>query len=382
LQYTPSPTGALVNSLGAVSCVSATACEALGQTQSAGDAGAPFGEAWNGTAWTLQTIPAVSGATFSGLPSLSCTSANACTAVGATTDGAGTQTLISEQWNGTAWSMQPMAQPAGTQFQINSVSCPAANACEAVGVVVNGSAAPLAEFWNGTAWSIQPISSAGSLTAVSCSAANSCQAVGFGTAESWNGTAWTAETVPTPANTTGLTLFGVSCPSANSCEAVGNAGIPASGPTNPGGEAVVASWNGNAWTSTGLTNPTGEQEAALNSISCTTAGSCEAVGSQDTQGNSFGVVTTLAENWNGLSWSVDTTPAADISNLTSVSCAPTCEAVGDQTNTGPLPQSLPQMAEVKTTPLATTPPPTSGGGGLAGLLTDLLGLVTTLLGAL
>jgi hypothetical protein len=63
-------------------------------------------------------------------------------------------------------------------------------------------------------------------------------------------------------------------------------------------------------------------------VSCTTAHACEAVGSDDYPD----VVSTLAEVWNGIAWSVQTTPnpGPAESFLYGVSCtaANACEAVG------------------------------------------------------
>jgi hypothetical protein len=69
-------------------------------------------------------------------------------------------------------------------------------------------------------------------------------------------------------------------------------------------------------------------------VSCATVTNCVAVGSST---NSSGASVTLAEQWNGSSWSVQTTPnpsAALDSYLSSVSCAAatSCTAVGQYLN--------------------------------------------------
>ena len=67
----------------------------------------------------------------------------------------------------------------------------------------------------------------------------------------------------------------------------------------------------------------------LNSVSCTSATNCVAVGDYMDQADTSD--TTLAEQWNGTSWTVLTTPSpVTFSALVSVSCpsATHCVAVG------------------------------------------------------
>lgn len=67
----------------------------------------------------------------------------------------------------------------------------------------------------------------------------------------------------------------------------------------------------------------------LNDVSCTSATACTAVG---TYSNASETIVTLAERWDGVAWSVQSTPNPEAisSTLTSVSCssATTCMAVG------------------------------------------------------
>jgi hypothetical protein len=94
----------------------------------------------------------------------------------------------------------------------------------------------MSQSWNGSAWTLSPVASLPSTTAsglnqVSCSAATSCMAVGvdvktgvfstFPLAEQWNGTSWTAPTLGAPSGSTGGDLNGVSCVSTIDCMTVG-----------------------------------------------------------------------------------------------------------------------------------------------------------------
>ena len=76
-------------------------------------------EGWDGTSWATRATPNPTGAADSHLSGISCTSATACTAVGNYIDGAvggsGTEVPLAERWNGTAWKIQPMPNPAGAQ---------------------------------------------------------------------------------------------------------------------------------------------------------------------------------------------------------------------------------------------------------------------------
>src|SRR6202030_1256015 len=82
--------------------------------------------------------------------SVSCPSKDACTAVGLADPGVTSgSTDLAERWNGTAWSVQNMpAAPQGGSLVL--VSCPTATACTAVGRTSTGF---FAEGWNGSAWS-------------------------------------------------------------------------------------------------------------------------------------------------------------------------------------------------------------------------------------
>ena len=112
----------------------------------------------------------------------------------------------------------------------------------------------------------------------------------------------------------------VSCPSTGTCVAVGRTDNSA---------LLSEVRSGSTWTVVTIPDPGG---GLLNSISCTSASSCEAVG----QATPSSTTQTLAEVWNGSSWSIQSTPnpsGANNSGLSGVSCtsASACEAVGEST---------------------------------------------------
>jgi hypothetical protein len=330
-QHTPNPaedTAASVspNLLG-VSCPAADFCEAVGSYQ-LGGVELALAEAWNGHGWTMQRFPVPVGDNSAGLNQVSCTSAQFCEAAGFGSGSHGDVTLAAT-WNGTSWHLQRTRNPAGSAFnQLNAVSCSSPAFCEAWGSGNSGAA--FAEQWNGTSWGLQTVPSNVTVNSVSCVSATVCEAVGSGgTALAWNGSSWTAQTLPSPASSAGLS--GVSCVSPTFCELVG--AFNNNGPDVP----LAAVWNGSTWSMQSAPNPAHATFTGLDSVSCISAGSCEAGGSYQ-QVVTSGDPIALAEGWNGSAWLLQravTPPGATQNLLGSVSCvsASFCEAVGEHLNT-------------------------------------------------
>ena len=78
--------------LGAVSCVSAKSCRAVG-SYSVGGPDRTLAESWNGRVWSL-TSSASPASNFNEFDGVSCTGATNCTAVGLQNSGSGPETLI------------------------------------------------------------------------------------------------------------------------------------------------------------------------------------------------------------------------------------------------------------------------------------------------
>lgn len=323
--------GHINNGLSGVSCPSPTSCVAVGDSDVGGRK--TLAETWNGTAWSL--VPSPSRLAASYLLGVSCLSATDCTAVGVSQRAKSdtqSRTLI-ETWNGTAWSLVPSPNPSGgTGFDaLSGVSCVSASFCAAVGYHGKSpTTKALIETWNGSAWSVASSPEQGtgsSLSGISCLSASSCTAVGAysssglisGTlVESWNGGTWSV--VPSPnAGTAGNNSFsGVSCVSASFCTAVGTY------VATDAFQTLAEVWNGSTWSvvptqDTG-SNPT---DQGLQSVSCTSASACIAVGSYEIQA------------WNGSTWSLDSAPEPPFfAGLSSVSCvsATMCMAAGDRSH--------------------------------------------------
>ncbi|HEY2576051.1 MAG TPA: hypothetical protein VGI74_07060 [Streptosporangiaceae bacterium] len=187
----------------------------------------------------------------------------------------------------------------------------------------------LAELWTSSGWQVLDTrfpSSDDHLGGVSCWAASDCIAVGgdrgFGgshlpLAESWSGGPWVTMTTPSLGATDYNTMFdSVSCTSANWCMAVG-----VYDNTSHDTFTLTEIWNGKQWAK--VTAP----GTGLASVSCTSPSSCLAVSSSTVQ------------HWNGTAWSVILTiqPPPGAPGFSSVKClsASDCLLVGGN-GTAPL----------------------------------------------
>jgi hypothetical protein len=289
-------------------------------------------------AWSIQEPPEASGSTEGVLAAVSCSAESACTAVGHYHQNGGTLRLLAERFNGTTWSLQTAAEPAGSiTGQLNGVSCPSATNCIAVGSSVSATdqGEALAERWNGTAWASEVLPKPATapriaLSAVSCSSTTSCVAVGYfyagseyqPLAESFNGTKWTVEEPPHPTEGSGGLLHAVSCFSSSACTAVG---VFVSG--SPHRVVPLAErWNGTSWSAEEPTVvPAGATtESGLWGVSCPTATACIASGKGPKTAS-------LVETWSGGSWTAaePATPTGTTwGMLKDVSCTSTTACVG------------------------------------------------------
>src|SRR3982074_2233936 len=82
-----------------------------------------------------------------------------CVAAGSYQDATGVTVALLERWNGSVWRLQRApALRTSISTTTTGVSCSSAASCIAVGYFQqpSGTFAPLAENWDGTAWTIQP----------------------------------------------------------------------------------------------------------------------------------------------------------------------------------------------------------------------------------
>ena len=345
-------------------CANALECWAVGITLLNIGGGqsfpSPLMESWNGSTWTLVPLPLPDGE-GGGLFDATCVNGSDCWAVGgAVTAGNGnpTGTLI-EQWNGTSWSVVPSPTPSGPGVVgaiLSSVSCASASNCMAVGYAtdLNGNnLTDVTEQWNGSSWTIVPSAATGQafdqLTRVQCLSAADCWAVGNagpasqmsgflpifpgavgdqGLIEHWDGSAWSIVPSTTEPLPSGGYLSGLQCVGDSDCWASGAT-------TDVNGNAsgiLMEHWDGTSWSDTSASVPGSDAPGMLAGISCLSAVQCWAVGSTGSfnNGGSGPKPQSLVEYWNGSSWSVEPSPnVAFLSFLNSVSCVPSVGCVAD-----------------------------------------------------
>jgi hypothetical protein len=314
-----------------------------------------------GLVWSVQPTPFSPGI----VSGVSCVSARFCTAVGTTDENVGpTAGTTAMGWDGRRWRIQPTPDPDPANEALRAdntlagVSCTSSKVCVAVGEYNPSSfspdgihtvlvAMPLAERWNGVRWSLLTFPSlpsgarAGGLSAVSCTSSRICMAVGSSTdfsplimfAERWDGTSWSAESMPKPVGATYPFVSGLSCTSSTFCTAVGS--YLGAGPDQPFAER----WDGSAWSLEPLPQVAAPVDTELSSVSCTSPSACIAVGQYSTFPFQ-GTYKSLAERWDGTSWSVQSARNASggFNELAGVSCTSSraCTAVGDTNHQQPL----------------------------------------------
>jgi hypothetical protein len=279
--------------LDAVSCTSVSFCMAVGEAGAV--AGPPLAEAWNGRTWRVVKAPP--GGTD--LSALSCAAASFCVGVPGTT-----VSTVAEEWNGRAWHLMNMSGDSCGRFLcvLYGVSCPRAQDCMAAGTYTNHAGTVVlgkALKWNGRTWRDtipQSLAQNAGLAMISCPSASSCLAVGQQNAIAWDGSSWRQLAAPAA-----LLVRGLSCPRPRSCMLVGGQGYGAS-------PVSAQAWDGRTWRRLRPAQP-GKSARVLFSVSCWRRPACMAVGSYSTMPTPFGDALTLAEQWNGTTWRVRSTPS-------------------------------------------------------------------------
>ena len=318
--------------LSGVACVTASNCLLVGLQS--GTTTRALASKWNGSTFTALTT----ASTTSELYGTGCNSATLCFAVG--TDYATGAVPHAEKYNGTTWTNSTVPTPSGSTFaELTSVACPGATSCFADGWYQTATATqPIIDSWNGTTWTAASLTlpsgtTSAELLDVACTSTTACTAVGDYQTSAvpsprtlvlrFNGTAWSVQTSANPSGTTSAQLQGVACTSATSCQAVGSA-VDASGNQN----ALAESWNGTTWTLKTVALPSGATAAGLLDVSCSSGTACSAVGSYS---SSVGNVEPEAASWNGTAWTLQTVPKGTgntDAQLAGVACPSTCVADG------------------------------------------------------
>lgn len=216
-----------------VSCPTVSTCVAVGDVlSSSSTAAVPLVETWRSGQWaSAQTSGAVEGGS---LASVSCPSATACVAVGQS--GGWPYSLVLRSGS---WVAVHVPRPRhGTQGELSGVSCAKEKSCVAVGTWLDDAtfrSGAVAYVFNGSSWTsagLPGLPSGASLSAVACAsglANNQCTAVGSAIVGhvpaplvvQRTGRKWAVEKVPKGPSGTPTSLGSVSCPTASACMAVG-----------------------------------------------------------------------------------------------------------------------------------------------------------------
>ena len=252
--------------------------------------------------WSPTTLPVDAGSENVSINDVDCWSAGNCVAVGqmGVNNTSQTRQVLVQETGGT-WSQVPFSSlvPVGGSpyGHLDSVSCPAAGFCVAVGRNGgdnSGSTGLVVTLQDGT-WSAQAAPSVGDeyqvwLNDVSCASATTCAAVGYlsssqgavrGMLETYDGDGWTASQVDTPSVPGGVTvtetrLWGVSCWAPGSCVAVGRTYSNSDGYLH----GLVAELDNGTWTSANAPEPGNAyaDTSELRGVACSPDGRCAAQG--------------------------------------------------------------------------------------------------------
>ncbi len=339
------------SALYAIDCLGQRFCAAVGTGPDTVGSAAPQTGEWNGRSWTFQASPQV-GLSANVLSGTSCASAVTCMSVGTT----GPSAELSDDDN---WIyIGAVGGPDGgtdTDNALTSVSCPAPDDCLAVGSfhdATTGESQTLTDSWTGSdifdnvASPDEGASASESnvLAGVSCVSTTDCIAVGYyelpretqtfaqTLVEQWNGTSWAI--VPSPdLPDTDNGLYAVDCISASDCVAVGSYGVTS--------QPLVEQWNGSTWTITTSQTVGAGDASELTGVTCPSATHCVAVGDYY---DSAGVDQTMAESWNGMSWSLSPSlnDGSGNNQLSDIACigSTDCMAVGSFTDASGVQQTL------------------------------------------
>ncbi|HET9893486.1 MAG TPA: hypothetical protein VFQ44_00880 [Streptosporangiaceae bacterium] len=328
--FGPGGAKTLPNGLAAVSCAGPASCIAVGgdgDTHSLSSF-ASFAVGWNGSSWQVLRT-----GTVDGLMGVSCSGLSRCLVAGTYLNPRDLTRTLTESWNG---KTMRLADKRGIYGVLSDVSCVSASFC--MGAGQGGEVAR----WNGTRWTVSsPATPDADAEHVSCASASFCMATGTedgGVTKFWKGGKWHVKTLAAPRGAETIAT-GVSCTQSTFCVTVGQ--WFENGRNGPGG-ALAEVWNGKSWRFIKTPNGSPQSMFTFNSVSCVTRSHCAAIGNEQTTDSS--VVHLIAALWNGNHWKVTVLPGTfsfgkwtgGVIGLSDISCATatSCMAVGSQRQAG------------------------------------------------
>jgi hypothetical protein len=216
----------------------------------------PFAEHWDGTTWTRVAVPRRLGV-HNYLTAVSAVSSDDAWAVGYTwAPHTSYQRTLIEHWDGSSWSIVPSPNPYQKALynQLLGVNALSADDVWAVGYYeARGPNLPLIEHWDGTSWSIVDAPAAdeiNALYAVAAAGPSDVWAVGEAyelnpghtLIEHWDGSAWSI--VPSPSLGVESVLHGVTVISSGDVWALGGTSPSQIYPQ----DTLAEHWDGSTWT--------------------------------------------------------------------------------------------------------------------------------------
>ncbi|HEY8325229.1 MAG TPA: hypothetical protein VIG77_12105 [Ktedonobacterales bacterium] len=256
---------------------------AVGQTAISNGYGATVVGQWTGSQWTRLTSPSP-GTLTNELNGLAVIGPKDIWAVGDSAAGA-----LSERWDGAQWTVVSAPNSATSDNYLNAVAGTSASDVWAVGSGAGKFGPGVAEHWDGSAWTqAQVPAHTGALNGVAALNTTDVWAVGQSGALHWNGSAWTTSSGAPDG------LLGVTAVAANDVWAVGGNVPQSCGGISP---AIMAHWNGKQWI-----NFSGMPQGILYSVSAASSDDLWAVG------DGFG--SPLIIRMDGKQWKQVTLPSA------------------------------------------------------------------------
>lgn len=237
------------------------------------------------------------------------------------------QRALIEHWNGKNWSV--VSSPAPGQLSIlASVGAVSANDIWAVGFYYDtaGNSQTLIVHWNGTSWKVVSSPSPGltdnALGGVAVVSATDIWAAGSQSSdeensfqtliEHWDGTGWSVVPSPSPGSYANG-LGAITAISMNNVWAVGGC---QNAQSNFAGQTLAEHWDGTSWTVV----TTGNVGSGSNGLSGVAPGADSEVWAVGSYSNLLGLSQTLIEQWNGTDWNVVTSPnpSSEFNQLASI----------------------------------------------------------------
>ena len=265
-------------------------------------------EHWDGSAWTVVLGPDArfQDETLNAVADVSPTDAWAVGRVKQSGYNGGTPLIL--HWDGSGW--QTIAPPTGVTGELRAVSRDRVGGAWAVGD--DGHGHPLAVRCNAAACanvSVPEVGAVGHLRGIKAFAPDDAWAVGDSGNRTlvihWDGVGWSVVPSPNPDPNINI-LHAVAGIAGDDLWAVGrmarsyaDTGVP------PGTRTLAMHWDGTSWSA--VSTPNAGYQDVLSGVAATGPAAVTAVGTfQDVDGG--GVLRTLAEGWDGSSWTTVATP--------------------------------------------------------------------------